>query len=119
MTAQSISRTGTLPPGLETVIEIGDAPGRYGYRVSADIVHLVGMYVIFGGQVASQYYVKATVDHRRLANGAEGDPRPLQQQAGPRVTRAWAARGPTRLPLREKRRRVTTVPPAHERMRHR
>ena len=59
MTAQLLSPTGRLPQGLTAVVEVGDAPGRYGHRVPAHITHLLGLYAIPGGPVGSQFYVKA------------------------------------------------------------
>ncbi|AGL17176.1 putative phosphoesterase [Actinoplanes sp. N902-109] len=61
VTAQLVSRTGTLPRGLRAFIEVGTAPGHYGARVEADIQHLVGQYAIAGGPVGSQFYLKAQV----------------------------------------------------------
>lgn len=60
-TAQLISPTGTLPEGLRAIVEVGTTFGRYGHRVEAEIVHLLGMYAIPGGPVGSQFYVKAEV----------------------------------------------------------
>jgi hypothetical protein len=65
VTAQLVSPTGTLPRGLTAVVEIGDAPGRYGHPVPAEIVHLVGRYAIPGGPVGSQFYAKAELSHLR------------------------------------------------------
>ncbi|MBA8792608.1 hypothetical protein FHX74_000202 [Friedmanniella endophytica] len=74
VTAQLVSRTGTLPRRLRAFLEIGSEVGRYGTRIEAEIVHLTGMYTIPGGPVGSQFYVKAraeglhadTVYHYRL-----------------------------------------------------
>ncbi len=52
---------GPLPAGLTAVVELGDAPGRYGHPVPAEIVHLTGLYPIPGGMVGSQFYVKAAL----------------------------------------------------------
>jgi hypothetical protein len=59
VTAQLSSPTATLPQGLTAVLEIGSAPGSYGTTIPAQIVHLIGMYAIPGGPIATQYYVKA------------------------------------------------------------
>lgn len=50
-TAQLFTPTGVVPKGLRAYVEIGSEYGRYGKRVEADIVHLVGMYAIPGGPV--------------------------------------------------------------------
>lgn len=62
-TAQLISPTGVLPHRLRAIVEVGTAPGHYGHRYEADIVHLLGAYTIPGGPVGSQFYVKATLNH--------------------------------------------------------
>ncbi len=64
-TAQIVSPSGVLPKSLRGFIEVGTSPGHYGSRVSADIVHLVGMYAIPGGPVGSQYYIKGELDGLR------------------------------------------------------
>ncbi|MEV6342864.1 metallophosphoesterase family protein [Actinoplanes sp. NPDC051851] len=61
VTAQLVSKTGSLPRTLRAFVEVGTAPGHYGSRVEADIQHLTGQYAIAGGPVASQFYVKGTV----------------------------------------------------------
>ncbi|SHG53896.1 Calcineurin-like phosphoesterase [Jatrophihabitans endophyticus] len=59
VTAQIVSKTGSLPRGLRAFVDVGTEPGRYGHRVDADIVHLVGQYAIAHGPVGNQFYVKA------------------------------------------------------------
>ncbi len=61
VTAQLVSRTGSLPGNLKAYVEIGREPGHYGRRVDADIVHLLGAYAIPGGPIGSQFYAKATL----------------------------------------------------------
>ncbi|MHA3704720.1 purple acid phosphatase family protein [Jatrophihabitans sp. YIM 134969] len=61
VTAQVHSAHGTLPKGLRAFVDIGDAPGRYGTHLPAEIVNLVGMYAIPNGPVGNQFYVKATM----------------------------------------------------------
>jgi hypothetical protein len=61
VTAQLVSKTGTLPHNLRAYVEVGTQPGHYGSRHEADIQHLVGQYAIPGGPVASQFYLKATL----------------------------------------------------------
>jgi hypothetical protein len=61
VTAQLVSRTGSLPGNLRAFVEVGTAPGQYGTRTAADIQHLTGQYAIPGGPVSSQFYVKTTV----------------------------------------------------------
>jgi hypothetical protein len=61
VTAQLVSKTGTLPHHLRAWVEVGTAPGRYGDCHEADIQHLYGQYAIPGGPVSSQFYVKAVV----------------------------------------------------------
>ncbi len=61
VTAQLVSRTGSLPGNLKAYVEIGREPGHYGRRVDADIVHLLGAYAIPGGPIGSQFYAKATM----------------------------------------------------------
>ncbi|MPQ96956.1 twin-arginine translocation signal domain-containing protein [Modestobacter sp. I12A-02628] len=65
VSAQVVSKTGSLPRDLRAWVDVGSAPGSYGTRVPADIVHLVGQYAIPGGPVGSQFYVKAVMDHLR------------------------------------------------------
>jgi hypothetical protein len=61
VTAQLVSKTGTLPRGLRAWVDLGTQPGHYGSRIDADIRHLVGQYAIPGGPVGSQFYVKAAM----------------------------------------------------------
>ena len=61
VTAQLVSRTGSLPGNLKAYVEIGHEPGQYGRRVDADIVHLLGSYAIPSGPIGSQFYAKATM----------------------------------------------------------
>lgn len=61
VTAQLVSKTGTLPPTLRAYVDVGDQRGDYGQQVEADIVHLTGQYAIPGGPVSSQYYAKARI----------------------------------------------------------
>jgi hypothetical protein len=61
VSAQLVSKTGTLPHGLRAFVEVGTAPGHYGHRYEADIQHLVGHYAIGGGPASSQYYLKTTI----------------------------------------------------------
>ncbi|MGX6601013.1 purple acid phosphatase family protein [Micromonosporaceae bacterium Da 78-11] len=65
VTAQLVSRTGSLPRDLRAFVDVGAAPGRYGTRVEAGIEHLLGRYAIPGGPIGSQFYLKATVDGLR------------------------------------------------------
>lgn len=65
VTAQLVSKTGTLPKGLRAFVDVGTAPGEYGTRVEADIQHLAGQYAIPGGPVSSQFYVKAVLSDLR------------------------------------------------------
>ncbi|WP_328476316.1 hypothetical protein OHA21_21580 [Actinoplanes sp. NBC_00393] len=65
MTAQLVSKTGSLPKKLRAYVDVGTAPGQYGTRVEADIRHLVGGYAIPGGPIGSQFYLKATIDGLR------------------------------------------------------
>src|SRR5690349_20795619 len=65
LTAQLVSRTGSLPRKLRAFVDVGAAPGEYGHRVEAAIEHLVGQYAIPGGPIGSQFYLKATVDGLR------------------------------------------------------
>ncbi len=58
VTAQLVSRTGTLPRGLRVFVDVGTTAEHYGHRYEADVEHLVGQYAIPGGPVASQYYAK-------------------------------------------------------------
>ena len=58
-TAQLFSPTGHVAREIKAYVDLGTAPGHYGHRVPAEIVHLVGMYAIPGGPVGSQYYIKA------------------------------------------------------------
>ena len=75
MTAQLVSKTGSLPRNLKAYVEVGSAPGVYGTRIEAEIVHLVGQYAIPGGPIGSQFYAKAkltglrhdSVHHYRFA----------------------------------------------------
>lgn len=74
ITAQLVSKTGSLPKNLRAFVDLGDAAGTYGQHVEAHIAHLVGQYAIPAGPVGSQFYVKArltglsanTVYHYRL-----------------------------------------------------
>jgi hypothetical protein len=61
VTAQLVSRTGSLPAKLRAFVDVGDAPLRYGTRVEAGIRHLTGQYAIPGGPVGSQFYAKAKI----------------------------------------------------------
>ncbi|GAA4589032.1 hypothetical protein BJY16_008762 [Actinoplanes octamycinicus] len=61
VTAQLVSRTGSLPAKLRAFVDVGDAPGTYGTRVEAAIKHLVGQYAIPGGPIGSQFYAKASL----------------------------------------------------------
>jgi hypothetical protein len=61
VTAQLVSKTGSLPRNLRAWIEVGTAPGHYGSRHEADIQHLVGQYAIANGPVSSQFYVKGVI----------------------------------------------------------
>ncbi|SEP58728.1 Calcineurin-like phosphoesterase [Microlunatus flavus] len=65
VTAQLVSKTGTLPSKLRCFVDVGTEPGHYGERYEAEIVHLVGQYAIPGGPVGSQFYAKARLDHLR------------------------------------------------------
>ncbi|GAB2459581.1 purple acid phosphatase family protein [Jatrophihabitans fulvus] len=65
VTAQVVSRTGSLPRGLRAFVDVGTEPGRYGHRLDADITHLVGRYAIPNGPVGSQFYVKARIEGLR------------------------------------------------------
>ncbi|GAA3351725.1 metallophosphoesterase [Amorphoplanes nipponensis] len=65
VTAQLVSRTGSLPRKLRAFVDVGSAPREYGTRVEAEIRHLVGRYAIPGGPIGSQFYLKATVDGLR------------------------------------------------------
>ncbi|MEV6303279.1 metallophosphoesterase [Actinoplanes sp. NPDC051861] len=65
VTAQLVSKTGTLPAKLRAFVDVGTAPGQYGTEVEAEIQHLVGRYAIPGGPIGSQFYVKATVGNMR------------------------------------------------------
>ena len=51
VTAQLVSKTGSLPRNLRAYVDVGTQPGQYGHRVEAEIVHLVGQYAIPGGPV--------------------------------------------------------------------
>ncbi|WP_232050107.1 metallophosphoesterase family protein [Actinoplanes sp. OR16] len=62
LTAQLVSKTGSLPAKLRAFVDVGSAPGRYGTRFAADIRHLTGQYAIPGGPIGSQFYLKAVVD---------------------------------------------------------
>ncbi|MET3806034.1 hypothetical protein ABIB25_003043 [Nakamurella sp. UYEF19] len=59
VTAQLVSKTGSLPKGLRAFVDIGTAAGQYGRRVETDIQHLIGQYAIPGGPIGSQFYAKA------------------------------------------------------------
>ncbi len=59
--AQLVSKAGVLPRRLRAYVEVGTQAGRYGTRIEAEIVHLVGQYAIPGGPVGSQFYVKAKI----------------------------------------------------------
>ncbi|RLV49816.1 phosphoesterase [Nocardioides mangrovicus] len=61
LTAQLVSKTGSLPKRLRAFVDVGDRHGHYGRRVEADIVHLVGQYAIPNGPVGSQFYLKAKI----------------------------------------------------------
>ncbi|WIM94558.1 metallophosphoesterase family protein [Actinoplanes oblitus] len=61
VTAQLVSKTGSLPGKLRAFVDVGDAPGVYGTRVEAGIKHLVGQYAIPGGPIGSQFYAKARI----------------------------------------------------------
>jgi len=61
VTAQLVSRTGSLPKKLRAFVDVGTEAGHYGTRVEAEIVHLVGQYAIPGGPLGSQFYAKAQV----------------------------------------------------------
>nr|WP_231956891.1 MULTISPECIES: metallophosphoesterase family protein [unclassified Actinoplanes] len=61
VTAQLVSKTGSLPKNLRAFVEVGIAPGHYGARHEADIQHLVGQYAIPGGPIGSQFYLKAKI----------------------------------------------------------
>jgi hypothetical protein len=61
VTAQLVSRTGTLPAKLRAFVDVGDAPNRYGTQVEAGIKHLTGQYAIPGGPAGSQFYAKAKI----------------------------------------------------------
>nr|WP_245577389.1 metallophosphoesterase family protein [Actinoplanes globisporus] len=61
VTAQLVSKTGSLPKNLRAYVEVGTSPGHYGARYEADIQHLYGQYAIPGGPVSSQFYLKATI----------------------------------------------------------
>jgi hypothetical protein len=61
VTAQLVSRTGSLPRGLRAFVDVGTVPGHYGSRVEAEIEHLVGQYAIAGGPIGSQFYLKAKI----------------------------------------------------------
>ncbi|WP_188780139.1 purple acid phosphatase family protein [Marmoricola endophyticus] len=58
LTAQLVSRTGKLPKTLRAYVEVGQSPGHYGQRYEAEIVHLVGQYVVPNGPAGSQFYLK-------------------------------------------------------------
>lgn len=58
VTAQLVSKTGSLPARLRAFVEYGEHK-KYGHREEAEITHLVGQYAIAGGPVGSQFYVKA------------------------------------------------------------
>ena len=62
VTAQLVSKTGSLPRGLRAWVEVGTEAGRYGHKYEAQIEHLVGQYAIPGGPVASQFYAKVRLD---------------------------------------------------------
>ncbi|GIF16585.1 metallophosphoesterase [Actinoplanes teichomyceticus] len=68
VTAQLVSRTGSVPASLRAYVEVGEAPNAYGTRVEAAIRHLTGQYAIPGGPVGSQFYAKARI--RGLRPGA-------------------------------------------------
>lgn len=59
VTAQLVSRTGSLPTALRAFVVIATDKGDYGRRFEADIQHLVGQYAIPGGPIGSQFYAKA------------------------------------------------------------
>lgn len=65
LTAQLVSKTGSLPRKLRAFVDVGDRHGHYGRRVEAEIVHLVGQYAIPNGPVGSQFYLKARIEHLR------------------------------------------------------
>ncbi|MCW2756278.1 MAG: putative phosphoesterase, partial [Nocardioidaceae bacterium] len=59
LTAQLVSKTGSLPRHLKAYVDVGTRHGHYGTRFEADIVHLVGQYAISNGPIGSQFYAKA------------------------------------------------------------
>ena len=59
VTAQLVSKTGSLPKSLRAFVDIGTEKGHYGQRIEADVQHLVGQYAIPGGPIGSQFYAKA------------------------------------------------------------
>ena len=65
MTAQLVSKDGSLPRRLKAYVEVGTAPGVYGTRIEAEIVHLIGQYAIPGGPIGSQFYAKAKISGLR------------------------------------------------------
>ncbi|MBB2949116.1 hypothetical protein FB565_008921 [Actinoplanes lutulentus] len=62
VTAQLVSKTGSLPRDLRAYVEVGSTPGQFGTRIEADIRHLTGQYAIPGGPIGSQFYLKAKID---------------------------------------------------------
>ncbi|MEU4560712.1 metallophosphoesterase family protein [Actinoplanes sp. NPDC023936] len=65
ITAQLVSKTGSLPAKMRAYVDVGSAPGQYGTHFEADIRHLTGQYAIPGGPIGSQFYLKATVSGLR------------------------------------------------------
>ena len=65
VTAQLVSKTGSLPKNLRAFVDIGHEVGRYGTTVEAHITHLTGQYAIPGGPVSSQFYAKAAMHELR------------------------------------------------------
>ncbi len=61
VTAQLVSKTGSLPKGLRAFVDIGTRAGHYGHRIEADVQHLLGQYAIPGGPIGSQFYAKAKI----------------------------------------------------------
>jgi hypothetical protein len=65
VTAQLVSRTGSLPRTLRAFVDVGTGGHGYGHRYEAQIEHLVGQYAIPGGPVGSQFYAKVRIDGLR------------------------------------------------------
>ena len=65
VTAQLVSKTGSMPTGLRAFVDIGTTTGQYGRQIEADIQHLVGQYAIPGGPIGSQFYAKAEMTRLR------------------------------------------------------